>query len=899
MTGEPRSPRTARSILGLLLPERYRDNQLGDLEEEFRARGRRDGWGRARRWYWLQAAMSLPGTGRLRYREKRANERGRGRGLVGGWMESMWQNLRYAVRALVRSPQHAIIATVTLALAIGVNTSIFSIVNQVIFVDLPMEDPDEVYWVWSLNTEVAGSDITTVSLADFQDYRERTRSFESLATLIQDQMILTGQDQPERITVARVTANLMQVWGDQPTLGRAFVEGEDLTGAPKVAVITHSMWENRFGSDPGVLGRTIRLNDDEHTIVGVASPRMEMGNLGLARVWIPLEMPTPGAGREVRFRGGTGRTGAMVTGRLREGVTFAEAQAEGARIGEELAAEYPATNRGWILQVRTTDDSLLGDSGSLLITLLVLTVGFVLLIACANVANLVLVRASSRMRELALRSALGASRTRLIGQILTENLLIALAAGGIGVGLAYALLRVLVRMTRGQAVLFNISTIDHRVLIFTLLVSIATPLLFGLLPAWGAVRSNLSDSLRDGERGRERRGGLRTRGALVVSQVALALSLMIVSGVLVRSVIAEQQVELGFEDEGVLSMVLQLPDTRYDAAASGRFFEELEERVAALPGVQSVALAGGRPRMTTAGGTPFAIEGRAVVSDEDLPAAYTEVVSGDYFEVLRIPLVRGRTFDRRDRPDTSPVALVSREAVDRFWPEEAVLGRRVRIGVEATAPWREIVGVVENVVGGNDPANPTVPQIYVPASQAPRGSMVLMARANGGEGSLTGAIRQVVTAMDSQQPVDDVRTMAAYVYDSNSFEYAVITLFVIFALFALAMAAMGIYGVMSFMVSQRSREIGVRIALGAERNSVLRMVLAQGGRLLLIGSVIGLGIGFLLSRITATLVTGVGPNDPGTFVTVSLVLLAIALLANFIPAHRATRIDPMEALRVE
>ena len=267
--------------------------------------------------------------------------------------------------------------------------------------------------------------------------------------------------------------------------------------------------------------------------------------------------------------------------------------------------------------------------------------------------------------------------------------------------------------------------------------------------------------------------------------------------------------------------------------------------------------------------------------------------------MLRIPLVRGRTFDRQDRPETLPVALVSREAADRFWPEQAALGRRIRIGVEATAPWREIVGIVENIVGGNDPTNLTVPQLYVPASQTPRRSMVLLARANGDEGPLTGAIRQEVGAIDPEQPVDDVRTMADYVYDLNSFGYAVITLFITFALFALAMAAMGIYGVMSFMVSQRSREIGVRIALGAERNSVLRMVLAQGGRLVLLGSVIGLGIGFLLSRLTANLVVGVGPNDPVTFIGVPLVLFAIALLANFIPAHRATRIDPMETLRAE
>ena len=896
MRGESRSPRLARWMLGLLLPERYRDNQLGDLEEEFRARGQRDGWRAARHWYWLQAATSLPGSGRLRYREERANGNEGG----GGWMESLWQNCRYAVRALVGSPQHTIIATVTLALAIGVNTSIFSVVNQILFIDLPMENPEEVYWVWSLNTEVAQPDFTTLSLADFQDYRERARSFESLAVLQQDQMILTGQGQPERITVARVTANLMGVWGDQPVLGRTFVEGEDLSGAPKVAVVTHSMWQNRFGSDADVLTRTIRLNGTEHNIVGVASPRMEIGNLGLARVWIPLEMTTSGVGRAVRGAGaGRAIQGAMVTGRLRDGVTLAEARAEGSRIGEELAEEYPVTNRGWVIQVRTTDDSLLGDSFSTGMTLLILTVGFVLLIACANVANLVLVRASARIRELALRSALGASRRRLIAQLLTENLLIALTAGGLGIVFAFFLLRVLVRITRGQAILFNISTIDHRVLIFTLLVSVATPLLFALLPAWGAVRYNLSEALRDGEKGAESRGGSRTRGALVVSQVALALSLMIVAGVLVRSVIARQQVQLGFEEEGVLSMVLQLPDTRYDAEASSRFFDQLEERVAALPAVQSVALAGARPRRTLNGGAPFAIEGRAEVAVEDLPAAYTEVVSGDYFEVLRIPLIRGRPFGGQDRPESSGVALVSREAVDRYWPGDEALGRRIRIGVEPTALWREIVGVVENVVGGNDPTNPTVPQIYVPAAQSPRGSMVLMARANGNEGSLTASIREVVRAIDPEQPVDDIRTMADYVYDLNSFEYAMITLFVIFALFALAMAAMGIYGVMSFTVSQRSREIGVRIALGAERASMLRMVLAQGSKLLLVGLAIGLGLGFMLGRITASLVVGVGPNDPVTFLGVPLVLLATALLANFIPAHRATRIDPIETLRAE
>ena len=608
-------------------------------------------------------------------------------------------------------------------------------------------------------------------------------------------------------------------------------------------------------------------------------------------MWVPIELSPSGEGREIR--------GALITGRLRPGVTLAEAQAEGARIGEWLADEYPTVNAGWAVQVRTTDDSIMGDQASTIITLLVLTVGLVLLIACANVANLVLVRASARTRELAVRSALGASRGRIIGQLLTENLLIALAAGGMGVGLAHLLLEALVSVTRGRQLIFTMAVIDERVLAFTLIVSLSAPLVFGLLPALGAARSNLSDSLRDGGRAGGSRKGARTRSALVVSQVALALSLMIVSTVLARSVIAMQGIELGIETDGVLSMVIELPNTRYEGDERVTFFEELEARVGALPVIQQVALAGSRPSTTLGGGTPFAIEGREEVRPEDLPAAYTEVVSQHYFEVLGIPIIQGRTFDGRDRAGTSEVVVVSREAVGRFWPSEDVIGRRVRVGLDPTAPWRQIVGVVENVAGGNDLENLNVPQIYMPFSQAARSTMVLYARADGEQAALAGAIRREVWAIDPQQPIDDVRTLDDYLYDMNSFGFAMVSMFMTFAFFALAMAGMGIYGVMSFMVSQRTREIGLRMALGAERRSVLRLVLGQGGKLLAIGSVFGIGIAFLFSRLTANLVFGVEPTDPVAFIGVPLVLTAIALAANFIPAVRATRIDPMQTLRGE
>lgn len=803
-------------------------------------------------------------------------------------MERWIQDLKYAVRSLLKSPQHTLIATGTLALAIGVNTAIFSLVSQILFLELPIEDSEEVFWVWHNNPET-GSDITPLSIANFQDFRDRSRSFESLAALVQSPMILTGVDRPERITVASVTANLTEVWGDEPVLGRGFVAGEDAPGGPRVAMITGSLWENRFARDPGVLGETIELDGVRHTIVGVTSPRMEAGNLGRARIWVPLEMDGSGGARGVHS--------ALVTGRLKPGVDLATAQAEAAEIGAALADEHPVENRGWEVQVRTTSDSVLGDQIATIMILLILTVGLVMLIACANVANLVLVRGSARMRELAVRSALGAGRTRLIRQLLTENVIMALAAGGIGIGLAHLLLTALVALTRGRQVLFNMATIDERALFFTLAVSLLAPLVFGLLPAMGSVRGNLSQSLRDGARAGSGKKAGRLRNTLVVSQVALALALMIVSGVLVRSGIALQQLELGFETDGILTMVIDLPDSRYDSAEAGRFFADLEDRVAALPDIRGAALAAGRPSISVGNGTGLEVEGQFRADSGVLPTVYTDVVTEEYFDVLGIPLLAGRTFDSGDNPQTLQVALVSQEAADRFWPNGDAIGSRVRIQSGPDAPWRQIVGVVGNVAGGNDIQNLDVPQVYVPFAQSPRASMVLFARLGAAEAAVAGLVREEVWALDPQQPIDDVRTMGEYIYDLNAIGFAMVSLFMVFAFFALVMAGMGIYGVMSFMVSQRTREIGLRMALGAERSSVLGLVLGQGGRLLAIGGAIGIGIAFLLSRLSASLVFGVEPTDPVTFVGVPVVLAVLALLANLVPARRATRIDPMTALR--
>jgi predicted permease len=802
-----------------------------------------------------------------------------------GWV----QDVRYAARSLVRSRSHAVIATLTLALGIGVNTAIFSLVNQIIFLDLPMEQPDELAWVWSVNQSIA-SDINGLSVPDFQDLRERARSFESLAAFVQEPAVLSGLDDPERITIARTSTNLMEVWGTSPVLGRGFVAGEELAGAPAVTVITHGMWVNRFGSDPGVLGRTLRLDGVEHTIIGVADPRMETGNLGVARALVPLPVDRSGAGRDERV--------ALVTGRLRPGVSLADARAEVASIGRDLEAEHPDANRGWSLQARSTRDSVLGDEITSIMILLSLTVVLVLLIACANVANLVLVRASGRGRELAVRSALGAGRSRLVRQLLTENTMVALAAGVIGLGLARALLAMLVRITRGRQVLFTIAEVDGRVLLFTLFVSLLAPLIFGLWPAVGATRADVSRSLREGgaRTGASRRTG-RVRGVLVTAQITLALSLMVVAGLISRSVIALQALDWGFRKDGLLTLVVELPETKYDGDGARQFFAELERRTAALPGVEGVALASARPQPTLSGGTRFAIESRGAAEPRDLPSAYTLLITPDWFDVLEVPIVRGRGIEAGDTEDRTPVVVINRLAAERYWPDADPIDQRIRIGGDADAPWLRVVGITEGTVAGNDIENPEAPQIFLPFAQSPAQSMVLMARTRGKPAALVDPIRREVTAIDPDQPIDDVRTMSEFIYDLNAVGYALGTLFTVFSLFALVMAAMGIYGVMSYMVSQRAREISLRMALGAERRDVLRMVLVRGGRLILVGAVLGIGLAWLLSRLIAGLIYGVSPTDPVSFLGIPAVLALIAFAANYIPAFRATRITPMSAMR--
>jgi len=752
-----------------------------------------------------------------------------------------------------------------------------------------MQDPDGMAFVWMTDMN-SGQARVSLSHQELVDLRENS-SFESLSGYTQGTAILSGDGDPVRVVTGLVTDNFWDTWQVPMVLGRGFLAGEDLPGADPVALLSYGFWQERYAGARDVLGRTLDVNGRRHTVVGVVSPVMELGNFGRSSIWLPMGEPRTGGDREARKL--------LVGGRLRPGVTVAQANEEMAALGTRLAQEHPETNAAFGVRVLETIPSLIGEGIPTIFLLMVLSVGFVLLIACANVANLLLARSSSRMREFAMKAALGAGRVRIVRQLLTESLLMSVVAGLIGLALARGIILLLVFITRGQEVGFTMATLKPQVLIFTLLVSLLAPLIFGVLPALRVSRADVSSALKEGtaRSGSGRRGG-RLRGALVVSQISLALTLMILAGVNVRTVMAIRMTDSGFEGTNILSMVVELSGGDYPDEESRRhLFEQLITVASAIPDAEGAALVDSRPGFSSE--QRFEIEGRAVVDSRDQPRAARTVVSPGYLDVMRIPLFQGRGFLPQDNEEAPRVAVVNRAALDRYWPGEDPMGQRIRLGSESE-PWLRIVGVA----GGTEfhesgRSLEHVPQIYLPVSQHPRRSMTLMVRTHNEPTLAVAASRSAVWSVDPNQPVDDVRTMEQYAYDAHSTDYALLTLSLAFAFFALAMAAMGIYGVMSYMVSARGAEISLRLALGAERRDVLAMILRSGGKLLVLGTGIGLVAALLLSRILASVVVGVSERDPLTFIGVPLVLGLVAAVANYVPAFRATQVDPMQAMRAE
>ncbi|HYM13375.1 MAG TPA: ABC transporter permease [Bryobacterales bacterium] len=816
-------------------------------------------------------------------------------------MGTLWQDLRYSARLLAKSPGFTVVAVMTLALGIGANTAIFSIVNAVLLRPFPYKDPSRL--VMLSEVEWKSGHTSSVSLANLADWNNQSAAFEDVATSRFQFFNLASRPgrsgEPEEFLGYRVSPSLFPALGVEAALGRTFLGSEGQPGRDHVVVISHGLWRRRFGGDANLVGQTIELNGENCTVVGVMAPGFQYPPLTMVytpELWAPL-VPTEQQAhdRAARF--------VTAVARLKAGVTLEQAQARLDGVAKRLGQQYPDTNKGRGVRITPLRESA-GQSARRGLVLLLGAVGFVLLIACANVANLLLARASAREKEFAIRQALGAERWRLARQSLTESLLLAVLGGGLGVLAAWWG----VGLVKASWIWFNVRGAqiapDPRVLAFTAAVSLLTGLLAGLAPALRAAgaRAWAAGGLRIAAP-RGRRGAVSR--LLVVSEVALALVLLIAAGLMINGLWRLRQVNPGFRPEHVLTMRVLLPEEKYRTAARiTLFYQQLLERIQSLPGVQAAGTVSSLPLGRLEETVTFRLEGWPEPPRGEEPAVTFSRVGGDYFRAMGIPLVKGRYFDERDGENTTPVTLINQAAARRYWPDADPIGKRVLV---ARGAWNQIVGVVGDVKQ-LDLDREVRPQMYLLYSQASgrmradygtRFIMLVLRTASENPSSVAAAARSTVWSIDKDQPVADVRTMEQVVADAVAGRRFFLTLLSIFAVLALALAAAGIYGVMSYAVSRRTQEIGIRMALGAQPGDVLRLVIRQGMVLVLAGVAIGLVAALAVTRVLASSLYGVSPTDPATFAAVSVLLALVALAASYIPARRATKVDPMAALRSE
>jgi len=871
-------PTLARWLLKLVDPT-VREFIAGDLEETIRS----DASPRARLRATLEALHAVV-TNPWRP-QRRASENGRKGDSL---MRTLIQDVVYGARVLRRQPAYSLIIIFTLALAIGANTVIFSFTNVLLIRPLPIKDQDRLGWIFAIDPQ-RGGDRGNSSIPDYLDLRQSLRSFQSLAATIRSTMTMTGRGDAVRLNAQKVTANLFDVWGLSMIAGRPFVSGDDATGAERVVVLSHQFWQRQFGANPSITGQALTLNGQPYTVRGVLAPDIEIGNLSEIDIWVPLTLdPTlPRDRREYRL-----------VGHLQPGVTLAQADAEVRAVSKQLERDHPATNRNWISRVASTRESITGPDTWVVLSLLMLVVGFVLLIACANIANLVLARATARRREMALRTALGASRWRVVRQLLTESTIAALIGGAAGLGLAYGGLAII--KAAAYEPFFALVKIDRNVLVFTALLSLVTPLLFSLLPAMQSANRDVNTALKEGAAltGGDVRGR-RSRSVLVASQLALAMSLLIVSGLFIRSMIALSRTPLGFDPSNTLTLQIEIPDWRYrtDTAVTG-YYDSLLTRVAALPGVTAVTAIDRLPLLGGERVSTLLIDGRASGRPDEKPWAVTSTATESFFSTARIPIVAGRGFTAQDDANAQPVAIVSRLMADRYLGGvDHAVGARVAFDEGGDARrWMAVVGVASDVkkpdlTGSN-------PQIYRPARQNPARGMAVMVRGSDGR-SIASAVRGEVRAADPDVAVYQMRTLDEAFDDDLSSSRILIGMFVAFALLALLLAGAGLYGVIAYAVSRRVQEIGIRMALGALTADIRRLILRQTLILVLVGVVIGLVGGAIIARLSSSILFGVSAGDPVTYSTVVAVLVFVAFAATYVPVRRATRVDPVVALRAQ
>jgi predicted permease len=809
-------------------------------------------------------------------------------------MQTLWQDLRYGARMLLKNPGFSLIAILTLALGIGANTAIFSLVNRVLLFRLPYQDAGSLVMVWGSNPQ-QGADIDLVSPADLVDWRAQNAVFDDLAATNDATYNLTGMGEPESLIGYRLAANFFQVAGVQPALGRAFTQEEDRAGAPGVVILSHRLWQRRFGSDPNAIGRSVTLNGAPYTIIGVMPAGFQHPQS--AELWAPLRLNSLSANqannRGLRFL--------RIVGRLKPGVSVEQAQREMSQVALRLAEQHPDTNTGQGVKIVSLQEQYAGDIKPTLLALLG-AVGFTLLIACANVANLLLARAAARQKEIAVRTALGARRGRIVRQLLTESVLLALIGGALGLLLTLWGANLLVALFPNNVANLNIPVIEEipingRVLGFSMLVSLLTGVIFGLAPAWQASKPDLSRTLKEsGANMTAGVSGRRMRGLLVVSEMALTVLLLIGAGLMVKSFWRLLQGDLGLNPKNVLTMEVLLPQQKYREAQQRRaFMQDVMRRIENLPGVELAGATNFLPLTGFWGSASFSIEGRPAPRPNEELSADNRVVTERYFRTMGIRLLRGRVFDERDHEGAPPVAIINETLARRYWPNEDPVGARINFGQGNKA---EIVGVV-NDVKSFGLEEQTHPDIYRPYAQAPFPLIAFAVRTGGDPLSLVAAVKNAIYAVDKDQPVFKVITMEKLAAESITLRRVSMLLAGGLSALALILAAIGIYGVMSYTISQQRREIGLRLALGAQASDVLRLVIGQGMKPALFGMIIGLLASFALTRLIKGLLFGVSATDPATFVVISILLTVVALVACWIPARRAMKVDPMVALRFE
>ena len=801
-------------------------------------------------------------------------------------METLLRDVHYGIRSLLKRPGFTAIAVITLALGIGANTAIFSLVNAVLIRPLPFAEPDRLVWMWGNIRN--GGNRASVSPLDFLDYRAQTTTFEEFAAFIGGPLPLnlTGSGEPERLSAAAVTGNYFQALGVKPAFGRTFLLENEKPGSDQVTVLSYALWQKRFGGDPAILNQTVTLDGRSFAILGVMPQDFSFPQS--SELWIPLNFDiAPGMKqRKAHFL--------RPVGRLKAGVTLAQAQADTDAVARRLEEQYPETNKNWNLRLVSLREQLVGNTRPTLFILFG-AVGFVLLIACANVANLLLVRAAGRQKEIALRTALGAGRFRIVRQMITESVLLALVGGALGTLLAVWGVELLVTLSAGSIPPTAHVSIDASVLGFTLLISLLTGVLFGLAPALRTLKLNLSESLKEGGRsGSEGGQRNRTRSVLVVFESAVAVVLLIGAGLLVRSLIQLQNTSPGFDAHNVLSMNVQLPRDKYSTPEKvNNFFSQLESRVSSLPGVETVGLVSELPLSGQPNDMPYTVEGRPPVSIDQAFDDDFRRVNRQYFAAMRILFLRGRNFTEQEVRQSAKVVIISELLARQTFPKEEPIGKRL-VMVMGNQPF-EIIGIVGDIRHRALESQPAA-AMYMPTYES---GMNVVIRTQREPASLTAAVRKEVQTIDPDQPVAAVQTMEQWLATDVAGPRYRTTLLALFALVALVLASTGIYGVMSYSVTQRTYEIGVRMALGAGRLDVLKLVVRQGMTLVVVGVGLGLLGAFALTRLMSTLLFGVTAKDPLTFVAVAGLLTLIAFIACYIPARRATKVDPLVALRYE